>query len=348
MSGCGRQSQKENAPAGTPVTSTAKEGPVSLTLTVQPVELPFSDRAAISVEAVADRGVTVNLANYETAVEDGGHQFEYRLRKVGQTSAEPTPDGRLTWSQRFEMEFFLPGEYELPPGTLTFVEVGADTGGQNDATTPTESVRNPRELKTESIKLTARPTQAADITPEDLKKINVLPPVELKEPTSRWWLVAVPVGLVAAAIALLLLRRRSRDMAAVIEIVPAHEWARRQFAALVAEDLIGKGLVQEFYYRISAILRGYIERRYAVSAPEMTTEEFLAATAGDFRFASDSANDLQSFLTACDMVKYARHRPAAGEWNDLLRTAAQFVERTREREERNNGNEAPTLTETTT
>jgi hypothetical protein len=80
----------------------------------------------------------------------------------------------------------------------------------------------------------------------------------------------------------------------------------------------------------------------------MTTEEFLAATAGDFRFAADSASELQAFLAACDLVKYARHRPATGEWNDLLRTAAQFVERTREVEVRSTSDEVATMTGATT
>lgn len=325
------------------MTRTAKDGQVSLTLTVQPAELPFTERATLSLEAVAETGVTVNLANYENAIAEGEHQFEFRLRKVSQKNAEPMPDGRLAWSQRFEIEFFLPGEYELPPAALTFVEVDSAKSRKDESTTQT-ALAAPKELKTESVKVVAQPTQAADIAPEDLKKINVLPPVELKEPISRWWLVAVPAGVAVAAIALALLRRRRREQALAVEYIPAHEWARRQIAALVADDLIGKGLVQEFYYRISAIVRGYIERRYAVSAPEMTTEEFLTATAGDFRFASGPANELQEFMTACDLVKYARQQPAAGEWNDLLRTAAGFVERTREVEVRNSSDEAANVT----
>ncbi len=344
MSGCRGQSHQENAPSGTPLTRTAQEGPVTLTLTVQPVELPFTERASVTVEAVAETGVTVSLASYETAIAQGEHQFEFRLRKLGQKNAEPMPGGKLAWSQSFEIEFFLPGEYELPPATLTFVEVNSANNAKNETTTRLEAAIAPRELKTEAIKVVARPTQAAELAPEELKKIQVLPPVELKEPWSRWWLVALPAGLAVAAIALILLLRRKRELASAVEYVPAHAWARRQIAALVAADLISKGQVQEFYYRISAIVRGYIERRYGVSAPEMTTEEFLAATAGDFRFAAGSATELQAFLTACDLVKYARHRPEAGEWNDLLRSAAQFVERTREVDVRNTVNEAATET----
>jgi hypothetical protein len=327
--GCRQQAKKENAPTGEPVTRTAEEEGVKLSLTVRPAELPFTERALLSVEAIAEPGMVVTLTNYELSVAESEHQFEFRLRKLEEKNAEPTSDGKLRWFQRFEAEFFLPGEYELPPASLTFARVQSPKEVHTEAS-PTEAVAAPRELKTESVKITAKPTQAAETAPEDLRKIEILPPVEIQEPISRWWFVAVPSGLALLAVAVVLLRRRRRGLGLASEYVPAHEWARRQIAALVADDFIGRGQVQEFYYRISAIVRGYIERRYAVSAPEMTTEEFLAATAGDFRFAAGPATELQAFLTACDLVKYAKRRPAAGEWNDLLRSAVQFVERTRE------------------
>lgn len=329
--GCKDKEKKNSIPASAAVTKSITEGPASLTLTLQPAELPFTHRAEVTVEAVADKDVTINLANYESGFQEGEHQFEFRLRKLTQKDAEPLPEGRLRWSQRFELEFFLPGEYELPPAALTFVHI-ATAKDQSSGTREIASA--PRELKTEAIKVIAQATEAAQLAPEELKKIEVLPPVELKEPLSRWWLAAIPTGLAVFALVLLLLQRRARQKALVQEYIPADEWARRQIAALVAAELIAKGLVQEFYYRISAIVRGYIERRYGVSAPEMTTEEFLTATAGDFRFAGSSASELQAFLTACDLVKYARQKPATGEWNGLLRTAVQFVERTRETDER--------------
>ena len=320
LPGCGGQSAAPPAIAGTPQTLSAQAAGVTLSLTLQPAQLPFTEKALLTVEAVADKGVTVDLASYENALADGEHQFEFRLRRIGQKNAEPIPQDKLRWVQNYQIEFFLPGEYELPGAKLTMVRASGAEGAS-------------QELKTEKIKVVAQATEAAQIPPEELKKIELPAPAELHDPPSKWWWASVPAVLLLAAIAFLLRRRRSREQALVARFIPAHEWARRAIAELVAADLISKGLVQEFYYRISGIVRGYIERRYGVSAPEMTTEEFLIATAGDFRFASHAAGELQNFLTACDLVKYARHRPAAGEWNDLLRTAASFIERTRKVEQ---------------
>lgn len=329
IKGCGRQTQNEKGPKGPPLTKSAKDGPVSLTLTVQPAELAFSERAVLTVEALAEKSATVQLADYADAVAEGDHQFEYRLRRLAQASAVPTESGVLRWSQKYEIEFFLPGEYELPPARLTFSEPESPDA-RGEKTTEIAAAITPKELATETVKIVAKPTEATEIPPEELTKIEVLPPVELKDPWSRWWYAAIPGAAVVALLAWMALRRRRMESIKEVEVIPAHEWARRQIASLVAEDLITRGQVQEFYYRISAIVRGYIERRYAVNAPEMTTEEFLSATAGDFRFATGPAGVLQDFMTACDLVKYARQRPAAGEWNDLLRTAVQFVEQTRE------------------
>jgi len=111
-------------------------------------------------------------------------------------------------------------------------------------------------------------------------------------------------------------------------VIPADVWARRLIAALIAENLLERGAAQEFHYRVSYILRGYIERRFDVSAGEMTTEEFLNAIVSDRRFGSDVTTELHPFMIACDLVKYARHQPTPEESMTALRATEAFVERT--------------------
>ena len=168
------------------------------------------------------------------------------------------------------------------------------------------------------------------LPPEEMMKVTTLSPVELPVDWLAWWWV-VPIAIVFIMVIILLLRRRQSARASITIVVPAHVWARRELAALAAEGLIERGEIQPFHYRISYIVRGYIERRFRVAAPEMTTEEFLATTAGDGRFGADVSNELQQFLDACDMVKYARFEPGPDEPNRLMQSAIDFVDRTRER-----------------
>ena len=105
------------------------------------------------------------------------------------------------------------------------------------------------------------------------------------------------------------------------------------FTELIADDLLARDRTQEFFYRISGIVRGYIERRFGLSAEEMTTEEFLAAASSDARFPGHHTAALDPFLRACDLVKYAKHQPRPADAGDALRAAQGFVEETHERED---------------
>jgi len=189
----------------------------------------------------------------------------------------------------------------------------------------------PTKLETEPIKVIVSGPDAAQLTEAELAKITVLDPVELRRPWShRWWIAAIiALALVLPIVALT--HRSRRNAVEQAFVLPAHEWAWRQIALLIADDLIAKSRVQEFYYRISDVVRGYIERRFAVSAAEMTTEEFLIAAATDHRFNKVHREELSRFLQACDLVKYARHVPHSGEADSLLAATRHFIEQTRER-----------------
>jgi len=65
----------------------------------------------------------------------------------------------------------------------------------------------------------------------------------------------------------------------------------------------------------------------------MTTEEFLAAAGSDMRFQTDHTTALDDFLTACDMVKYARHEPTSVEADQAVKAAIAFVDQTTARDE---------------
>lgn len=331
LGGCGSEEGKGSAVmAGRePVVRTASEGPVRLTLTVTAAEVPFTEPAQVVVEVVADKDVTVEVEDYDRAEGLAEHQYEFRLSRGERRSAVPTAEGKLKWTQSYELRFFLPGEYELPPASAAFVQTSPASGGE-----PGESQR--RQISTEPIKVHAGDVSAATLSPEELRRLTSLPPVELPGRWSGWWWMAPCAG---ALLAFWVFMRGRRTPGAVIEIpIPAHEWARRELAALIAEDLIVRRRIQAFYYRVSDIVRGYIERRFGVTAPEMTTEEFLDAAGSDGRFPELHARELESFLVACDLVKYARQIPGSDEAEQVLQAAAGFVERTREDRVRTEGN----------
>jgi len=86
--------------------------------------------------------------------------------------------------------------------------------------------------------------------------------------------------------------------------------------------------VPAFVTSVSGVLRTYIEEAFAVRAPESTTEEFLFEVAARHDSLSEHRDSLGGFLTSCDLVKFARHRPEPTAAEPLLLTAEDFVEAT--------------------
>jgi len=328
---------EKNAPEATAeaafdhaITKTAESDGVSIRLTVAPGELPYTQKAMVIVEVEADAGTSVTVDDYARSIERGEHAFELSAKQVNHQESADNPEGRLKWTNRYTLEFVLPGEYELPGASLTYL-VSPSSGDLSKNSEAAAKDLADHSLSTEHVTIVAQSAKSAGLTPEQLTQIEVLPPVEMKEKHNVWvWLVALLALLVVSALLFLRYRRRQNRQEAIV-VIPAHEWAQTAIGKLVADDLPGRGMIQEFHYRISDILRGYIERRFGLSACEMTTEEFLATAQSDHRFDSKARDALNRFLKACDMVKYARVSATPADAEALLHTTRSFVERTRER-----------------
>ena len=82
------------------------------------------------------------------------------------------------------------------------------------------------------------------------------------------------------------------------------------------------------YILVSSCLRRYVEDRFGLRAPEITTEEFLDAVRDDPALERSDRGLLGEFLAECDLVKFARHVPAALEAEAATTTAEAFVRET--------------------
>ena len=338
--GCSTETNKRGDDSSkAAVVRTAADGLVSMRVTLSTDSVEVGQTAALSAEIKAPRGVTVKWDDYRSVLLEDDRRFELTIQSSSKEESVPVGADQLAWRYHYDLTFLLPGAIELPPVSIQYVDLRDVTAVANAATqvpneaAPQQSTGDavePRTLKTEPITINVIDASAGALTEADLHDIKVLDPVELRRPWSHWAWIA-PLGLVAiAALLVLIVRRRRRIVEEQAIRIPAHEWAWHQIARLVADDLMSKGRVQEFYYRVSDIVRGYVERRFSVSAPEMTTEEFLHATATDPRFSVEHRDGVGRFLEACDLVKYAKHVPRTTEADELLASARMFIERTRE------------------
>ena len=98
---------------------------------------------------------------------------------------------------------------------------------------------------------------------------------------------------------------------------------------LLSEDLIGRGKIEEYVDRLSAIIRTYIEARFGLRAPERTTEEFLEEVRRSPSLGKEHKKLLADFLEQADLVKFARAQPGTKALAGFLESAKKFLEETK-------------------
>ena len=140
----------------------------------------------------------------------------------------------------------------------------------------------------------------------DIKDVKA--PVYLPD---LWWLLWLALVLIAAAAGLYFFLRYKRPPQAPIvpkiPELPAWEKAYRQLEALRQEKLLDRGFFKEFFIRVSDITRHYMENRFNIHAPHMTTEEFLHDLGISGHLNETQKTALREFLNSCDMVKFAKY-----------------------------------------
>jgi len=167
----------------------------------------------------------------------------------------------------------------------------------------------------------------------DTGQIELPPgPLALPFPWGRTlaWSGAALLALAAAALLVRRLRRKKPSVAPAAPPKPADVRARERLAALRARDPQTDEEIQRFYVEVSSIVRDYVEERFRVRAPEMTTDEFLASPRTRETLAPAHRSMLAEFLGHCDLVKFARAASARPDRERLVESADRFVGETRD------------------
>jgi hypothetical protein len=159
---------------------------------------------------------------------------------------------------------------------------------------------------------------------------DVKPPLDLPD---LWWLLWLLLAFLAISAAVYLFIRYKKPLKEPVKPrapeIPAWEKAYQQLEALRQENLPDKGLFKEFFTRVADIARHYMEDRFNIHAPHMTTEEFLYSL-GIYGHLNEGQNAaLKDFLDSCDMVKFAKYAPTIKEAQKNFDLARKLVDDTR-------------------
>jgi hypothetical protein len=224
-------------------------------------------------------------------------------------------DGKMSRVFALKIAAYEPGSAEIPSLELTYF-------GQDGTV---KSVRTPA--------LAFTITSLIANEPEPKLKDNAAP---VRVTQRDYLLIYIAGGLAAAGLgagAALLVRRRlksRRPAPPPLPPRPAHEVAMEKLDRLGAFLTEGSD-ARLFYFELSEAMREYLGRRFGFDALEMTTEELMSALR---KVPLESArgvlsSEIEGWLSACDLVKFAKVSPSMEQSRGALETALRMVAATR-------------------
>jgi len=308
---CGKKAAERSVAEKFEIEKKYERGPVAVNLKLSKKEITIAERITLLIEARMSEDYELQLPKFGDKLEQFG---------IVDYHAEPPKllaGGVVLAQKSYVLEPFLSGDYTIPPMKIYFWKKGAAS-------------KDKHEIETEQLTV-----KVNSILPEkyaDLKIKEIAGPVELPSGPGVWlYLVgAVALILISGAVFFILrLRRRKVEEAAK---VPAHELAYDELEKLLAEGLIEKGHIKLFYFRISDILRHYIDNRFGLRAPERTTEEFLEELSSNSPFEHEHDKLLKEFLKHCDLVKFAEYQPTNDDIQRTFDVCKEFIASTQTEE----------------
>lgn len=296
------------------ITKTTEQGPVKAVLTVWPPKPTLGESIYLRLDIDAGPGVSV-----DAPFQEAGDQRMGRFKVVGFVrDSHRTPQGGQHQQQTYTLEAPASGKQRIPPLRLEMVDAQKDGG-------------KPQEILTDEIPLDVAPV-AAELTGKDLKAATGKLDPDVGGTPWTWILLALSGVAVIGSGSILGLRawRAKRTLA---EKKSAYEEAVAALRRLEDRGAPSADHADAWFVDLSAIVRGYLERRYDIRAPELTTEEFLQEASRAKELTVEHRAQLSAFLERCDRVKFAGYRPDSDESLATLKAARAFVEDTRLREE---------------
>ena len=334
MSGCAENTHQQQDPpqnvAVQPaqVPSVEREttlGPVHAVVRMTPENPVIGDPVTLSLEVDAEQDVRVDMPEFG----DQLGRFNISDFKPAQKLLD---SGRSFQSQTYTLDLPMSGKLRIPSFLVEFVDnrESAEPGTKGKV----------QELLTEELSFEVKSVLAQGAVSDELRPLRgemdelVLP----KDEEKRFPWLPVALGLlllIGLGSALVVTRRKKKEL-----VLPPH------LVALNAlDDLEKRGMpkdaeeVDGWYVELSRILRHYVEGRFSLHAPRLTTEEFFEVAKNSNALGNDEKSQICELLERSDRVKFANFVPGNKENLENLSETRAFIEKTRPKIETQGVNE---------
>lgn len=301
------------AAAPAPLEERVKRGPVTAWVRLSPPEPRLGDPLVLELEVRAEPGVEVWMPEFGEALD--------RFTIVDFAPSEGIDDrGYTVTRQRYTLQASRSGPQRIPPLLVEFVDRRPGRAPAPEDGDAYELLTAPLDFEVAGVLAEGEPLTLRPARDELGPRAG--------EGGAAWVWLAATIGLflLAAPFARRAwLARQERE-----ERRSAYETARAELDELLAAPLPSAEEMDPFFVRLSNIVRRYVELRFGLRSPELTTEEFLSVMTSSPDLSRDHQALLGDFLARADLVKFARHVPDAAEVRASLEAAVRFLEETRE------------------
>jgi hypothetical protein len=300
-------------PAKDAIVKTTENGPVKATIKVWPAKPSLGDPIYARLEIDAPAGISI-----DAPFQEAGDQRLGRFRVVGFVrDTKHKPGGGQIHEQTYTLEAQTSGKHRIPPLRLEMIDARGSAADK----------AKPQEVLTDEVPIEVAPvkTEIADAKLGDAQ--GTLDP----DVGGTSWIVILGIasGLLVLGSGSILAMRGMSARRRIEKQKSAYDEAVAHLRELEGRGAPDAEAADAWFVELSSIVRTYLEKRYEIRAPELTTEEFLLVATS--RKELDNAHRvlLSQFLERCDRVKFAGYRPDADESLATLAAARGFVEDTR-------------------
>jgi hypothetical protein len=301
-------------PAKDAITKTVENGPVKATIRVWPARPSLGDSIYARLEIDAPAGVSI-----DAPFQEAGDQRLGRFKVIGFVrDTKHKPGGGQLHEQTYTLEAQTSGKHRIPPLRLEMT----------DARSPGDAEKaKPQELLTEEVSLDIEPVKG------ELADAALEPARGALDPdvggTSWVLILGIASGILVLGSGSILAVRALRAKRRIEKQRSAYDEAVAHLRELEHRGAPDAATADSWFVELSSIVRTYLEKRYEIRAPELTTEEFLLVATARPELREEHRVLLTQFLERCDRVKFAGYRPDAEESLATLAAARGFVEDTR-------------------
>lgn len=290
-----------------------ESGPVKATIRLEPKAPLIGDTVTLTITVTAEKDVELLMPEFGEALE--------RFSIVDFVPRQSLDDeGRTVAVQRYRLQPPASGKQTIPPILIEYVD---RRPGQREAPEGYDAY----ELLTDRLEFEVQSVIPKDAKADLKPPLGKLGPREAP-PAPRWpWVVG---GLVLLAAVSPFAVKAYRSQLRKARRRSAYEIARGRLKRLLDAPRPTAEQVDAFYVQLSGIVRRYLEDRFDLRAPELTTEEFLVSVGESPDLSRDHQALLREFLRQADLVKFAGVQPSDEDIERSIEAAWWFLEETKE------------------